>query len=96
MATTTIYDQATMPGASVKSAVFSVAASGNAAIRLKGTARGSFRATLEFSDGGTVVYQGSVLELGCTSNVAMLVQTGDFRFDIVNPDGDAVQLEVRT
>lgn len=96
MPTTTIYDQATAPGASVKSAVFNVSASGNAAIRLKGTARGSFRATLEFSDGGTVVYQGNVLELGTTNNVAMLVQTGDFRFDIVNPEGDVVQLEVRT
>jgi hypothetical protein len=96
MPTAIVYDPATMPGTSVKSAVFSVTAAGNAAIRLKGTAGGSFRATLEFSDGGSVVYEGNVLELGSTNNVAMLVQTGDFRFDIVNPDGDAVQLEVRT
>lgn len=96
MATTTIYDQATMPGASVKSSAFSVLFGSSVAIRLKGTAGGKFRATLEFSDGGTVVYQGNVLELGCTSNVAVLVQAGDYKFDIINPDGDAVQLEVRT
>lgn len=96
MATTTIYDQATTPGASVKSTAFSVLFGGSAALRLKGTAGGKFRATLEFSDGGTVTYQASVLELGTTNNVAMLLQPGDYRFDIVNPDADAVQIEVRT
>ena len=96
MPTNTIYNQATTPGVSVKSSVFSVTAAGNASIRLKGVPRGGFRATLEFADGELVVYQGNVLELSSTSNVAMLVQTGDFRFDVVNPEGDAVQLEVRT
>ena len=95
MPTTIIYDPATKPGASVKSDVFTVP-TGGAALRLKGTARAWFRATLEFSDGGTVTYQGNVLELGTTNNVAMLVQPGDYRFDIVSPETDAVQIEVRT
>lgn len=95
MATTIVYDPATKPGASVKSDAFTVA-TGGVALRLKGTAKAAFRATLEFSDGGTVTYQGNVLELGTTNNVAMLLQPGDYRFDIVNPDADVVQIEVRT
>ena len=43
-----------------------------------------------------MTYQGNMLELGSTNNVAMLVQPGDYRFDIFSPETDAVQIEVRT
>lgn len=95
MPTTIIYDSATKPGTSVKSDVFTVP-SGGVALRLTDIVQASFRATLEFSLGGTVVYQGNTLELGTANNVAMLLQPGDYRFDIVNPDDDTAQIEVRT
>lgn len=91
---TTVYNAATTPGAALKSAIFSITSGGSAAIRLKGSAGGKFRATLEFADGGTVVYQGEQLVLCSTNNVATMVQAGDYRFDIVNPDADALQIEV--
>lgn len=95
MTVTTIYDAATRPGAAVKSDVFTVTSAG-VALRIKGTALAAFRAKLEFSEGGQVAYRGSTLVLSSTSNVALLVQPGDYRFDIANPDGDIVTIEART
>ena len=94
MAITTIYDAAIKPGVSVKSDAFS--ASGSVALRIKGTASSGFRAKLEFAEGGEVVYRGNTLVLSSTSNVALLVQPGDYRFDITNPGGDLVTIEART
>jgi hypothetical protein len=91
---TTVYNAAATPGAAVASTTFSITAGGSAAIRLKGVAGGKFRATLEFADGGTVVYQGEQLVLCSTNNVVTVVQAGDYRFGIVNPDGDVLQIEV--
>lgn len=91
---TTVYDAATQPGVAVKSTSFTITSGSSAAIRLKGSARGQFRATLEFADGGTVVYRGEQLVLCSTNNVATIVQAGDYRFDIVNPDADALKIEV--
>lgn len=94
MAITTIYDAAIKPGVSVKSDAFSVASA--VALRIKGTVSSGFRAKLEFSEGGEVVYRGNTLVLSSTNNVAMLVQAGDYRFDIVNPGADIVTIEART